>query len=221
MDERKAKLEWFKERTWITFYRAVEEHFFDIDDETKLLAIFDDEWLEKATDEQFEKIFKAIDSIVDNRYVWAKDKRIAKWFEYSQMRWLWFNRKISTWWDYDIMSAFVDEDKIRYNLCHNNAIAFNPYFLVNRSWCPDECRCIFKPSKRIQKLFKFLEPVYNKPKTRIIWYKINVDLLRHYDRIDLRPEDIEYFYWWMYHPYLRGLVQNNLFTWLIRDEQKD
>jgi hypothetical protein len=66
------------------------------------------------------------------------------------------------------MEAFIDEDKIRNNLCHNNAIAFNPYFLVNRSWCPDECRCIFKPSKRIQKLFKFLTPVYNKTKSRVV-----------------------------------------------------
>lgn len=221
MDERKAKLEEFKNRTWITFYRAVEEHFFDIDDETKLLAIFDDEWLEKATDENFNIIFNAINNLYNSNRVSAKEKRIAQRFNQSQLRWLWFAQKYTNSADYDLMEAFIDENKIRYNLCHNNAIAFNPYFLANRSWCPDECRCIFKPSKRIQKLFKFLTPVYNKLHNRIVWYKIDVQLLRHYDRIDLRPEDIEQFYWWMYHPYLRWLVQNNLFTGLIRDEQKD
>lgn len=218
--DKTAMLQTFKERTWVNFFSAVEEHFFDIDDETKRAAIFDMKGLEEASDEKFMKIYEAIDKLVDNRHVNARDKRIAKWFEQSTVRSLWLVRKYSVGWEYDLLDAFKDEDKIKSNLCHNNLIAFNPYLLVNK-WCPDECMCIFKPSDRIIKLFKFLTPCYYKNTTIIKWYKIDVELLRHYDRIDLRPEDILQFYWWMYHPYLWWLIQNNLFTWLIRDEQKD
>ena len=205
----------FKEETGMEFFDAV-PRFYEYFPENILPFVPFTE--EQVTDENsFKIVYDALLSIVTDKankreaIIW---RRIDSYFEDSYKRCLGLRRKDTTWEQYLIMEAFIDEDRLRYLITKNPHKWWNPLLLCN--WVEGTIPCIFQPSIELRRRYPFIKQKLW-PKWELIWAEIDVELMKKEQFIYINEDDIMYFDYGLYHPYIWSLVQSYQWNKLIHE----
>ena len=205
----------FKEETGMEFFDAV-PRFYEYFPENILPFVPFTE--EQVTDENsFKIVYDALLSIVTDKankreaIIW---RRIDSYFEDSYKRCLGLRRKDTTWEQYLIMEAFIDEDRLRYLITKNPHKWWNPLLLCN--WVEGTIPCIFQPSIELRRRYPFIKQKLW-PKWELIWAEIDVELMNKEQLIYINEDDIMSFDYGLYHPYIWSLVQSYQWNKLIHE----
>lgn len=205
----------FKEETGMEFFDAV-PRFYEYFPENILPFVPFTE--EQITDENsFKIVYDALLAIVTDKankreaIIW---RRIDSYFEDSYKRCLGLRRKDTTWEQYLIMEAFIDEDRLRYLITKNPHKWWNPLLLCN--WIEGTIPCIFQPSIELRRRYPFIKQKLW-PKWELIWAEIDVELMNKEQLIYINEDDIMSFDYGLYHPYIWSLVQSYQWNKLIHE----
>lgn len=209
MEELKQLVQQFNQDTWLDFYDAVKRFYECIDEDLLQFVPFTEEQLEDCWVNNLKDIIKILTKAskekVHRREV-ITSKRIISYFDDSFDRCDGLRRKDTTSESYLIISNFIDEDRLRDLIVRNPHKWWNPLQLINwiNAWVVP---CIFLPSKKLRDRYDFII-VNRNPDWSICSIDIDVHRLLTYDVIYINEQDIVSFYYWLYHPYVRWLVQS-------------
>lgn len=209
MEELLQLVQKFNEETWLDFYDAVKRFYECIDEDLLQFVPFTEEQLEDCWVDNLKEIIKILTKASKekvHRREAITSKRITGYIDDSFERCNGLRRKDTTSEPYLIMQNFIDEDKIRDLIVRNPHKWWNPLQLINwiTTWI---IPCIFLPSKALRDRYDFII-VNRNPDWSICSIDIDVYRLLTYDIIYINEQDIVSFYYWLYHPYVRWLVQS-------------
>lgn len=205
----------FKEETWMDFFDAVPRFYEYLDEKVLPFVPFTEA---QITDENsFRIVYDNLLAVVRDRanrreaIIW---KRIDSYFNDSYNRCLWLKRRDTTNESYLIMEQFIDEDKLRDIITKNPHKWWNPLLLCNGvEWTVP---CIFQPSLALRQRYPFIIQRYD-CHNKLIWVDIDVEMLKKEQAIYINEDDIKSFYYWLYHPYIRWLIQTRQWNKLVHE----
>ena len=203
----------FKEETGMDFFEAVPRFYEYIPEELLPFVPFTEEQIGNC----FEQVYNSLLSIIKdkaNRRESINWKRIDSYFEDSFNRCLWIKRRDTTGESYLIMQNFIDEDLLKDIITKNPHKGWNPLMLCNN--VKGTIPCIFQPSLALRNRYPFIIQRKN-INGKLIWVDIDVEVLKKTPTIYINEDDIGKFNYWLYHPYVRGLIQSRQWNKLIHE----
>jgi len=205
-----AEIQAFKEKTWVDYFKAMENYFIEI--WTNLICL-DEQQLETLSDDKFkewlDKLYKLC-SCRDGKWNVKKYNEHFKELTRTFIKCTSTRPKTS---NHDkLMMDMIDKDKVISVLCKHNRIWLNPFYMVN-DWKPDEFDSIMVIDWKLANQLWYITNVYN-------WrniYKQRVNT-KAYEVAEYRPIPEVYVkkvLWNMYTPYVWWLIQTEQFSKLI------
>ena len=216
MDEQhtaQALITKFKEETGMDFFEAIPRFYEYIPEELLPFVPFTEEQIGNC----FEQVYNSLLSIVNNKanrretITW---KRIDSYFDDSFNRCLGLRRRDTTAESYLVMENFIDEDKLRDIIMKNPHKCWNPLLLCNNM--DGTIPCIFQPSLSLRQRYPFIIQKYDVNR-KLVGADIDVEVLKKTPTIYINEDDIGCFYYGLYHPYIRGLIQSRQWNKLIHE----
>jgi hypothetical protein len=210
----------FKWETWIELFDAMQLYYWEYNSEyfcydDDSASILDSEWLKRTVED-----LKAL--CLQKNYLKNKleMKHIQSFADISDCKCEHPERTRHSWM-YTSIKPFLNEDLIRKNLCEEQAICWNPYWILNHP-DSDRCLCLFKPSETLLKRYSFIKKSYSWLTRIVLYYYIDMKELREFRTWDIvvEPGDILELNLRYLHPYHWGIIQSGNFRFLQinRDE---
>lgn len=203
----------FEEKTGMSFFSANQHFFWDMPDEIRSEVMLSEEDVNITSDENFKMVYDYLFPLA----IWKEKarksidaKKINSFFKDSISRCNWFKRRDTTSTDWLIGKAFINEWIIKNVLLRNQAICFNPLYQINWWW--KSVPLIFQPSQKLLNRLKFITAEYKW--THLKWYNADLKYMKSFEHLNIQENDIINLYLWMYHPYVRWLIQTEQFSLL-------